>query len=322
MRYSKLGKSDLNVSQITVGTWAFGGVGWGDINEKDCIAALHAMLDNGVNFIDTAPIYNKGISEQVVGKATEGRRDKLIIATKCGVYHHGNHVVKDSQRDNILSECDLSLKNLKTDYIDLYIVHWPDNNTGFEETFSAMESLKKSGKIRYVGVSNFSLAQVIESEDYGDIVAVQPPYSMVNRSQEKFMKWVHDHGIGTMTYGSLGAGILTGGIRSIPKFEENDVRATFYDYFMEPKFSKIMKLLKTLDDMAAEHKVPVSQVVINWSTQKEFVDTAITGVKNPEEANANCACMSWQLDTDEISRIDQAIASTVEQENQSIPGNP
>jgi aryl-alcohol dehydrogenase-like predicted oxidoreductase len=317
MRYKKFGNTDMNVSVMTVGTWAIGGTNWGQVDRDESIAAIRAMLDRGVNFIDTAPVYGNGYSEEVVGDAIKGYdRSKLFLSTKFGLtWPNGpeNGIVKDASYENAMREVDISLKLLGTDYIDLYFVHWPDidKNTPAEETMRALNDLKKAGKIRYVGVSNYSKEQIEEISQFGTVDAQQPPYSMVNRSAEDLMVWGNENGIANMTYGSLGAGILTGAIRELPTFEPGDMRTNFYDFFAEPKFSKVMELLKTLDAIAAERNVPLSQIAVNWNTQTPFVDTALIGVRNPKEAAENCAAMDWELTDEEFARINRAIDETV-----------
>ena len=311
MRYKQFGQTDMNVSALTVGTWAIGGANWGEVHKSDSIRAIHAMLDHGVNSIDTAPGYNFGESERVVGEALKGRRDKVYITTKTGVYNDEKEgFVKDCRKETVFRLCEESLKNLQTDYIDLMVIHWPDiqHNTPFEETMDALNTLKKEGKIRYIGVSNFDQAQIEEVKKYGEISAFQPPYSMVNRSQEELMKWTCADGIANMTYGSLGAGILTGAIRELPNFAPDDMRLVFYDFFKEPKFSKVMQLLNVLDEIAAAHNAPVAQVAVNWNDRKEFVHTSLCGVRNEEEAVENCSGFEWELSDDEMKQIDNAIA--------------
>lgn len=310
MRYKKFGNTDMNVSALTVGTWAIGGANWGNVNKQDSIDAIHAMLDNGVNMIDTAPAYNFGESEKVVGEAIKGIRDKVYVTTKTAVYNDVERgFVKDGGRNTVIRLCEESLKNLQTDYIDLMVIHWPDieHNVPFEETMTALEELKTAGKIRYVGVSNFDQKQIEEIKRYGAISAFQPPYSMVNRSAEELMKWTSQNGIANMTYGSLGAGILTGTIRELPDFEADDMRLVFYDFFKEPKFSKVMELLKVLDGIAQTHNAPVAQVAVNWNSQKSFVNTSLCGVRNPAEAVENCRGYEWSLTDEEMAIIDKAI---------------
>ena len=310
MRYKQFGSTGVEVSALTVGTWAIGGANWGDVNRNDSIKAIHAMLDNGVNSIDTAPAYNFGESEKVVGEAIQGRRDKIFLTTKTAVYNSKEQAfVKDGRRETVLRMCEDSLKNLRTDYIDLMVIHWPDieHNAPLSETMGALEELKQAGKIRFVGVSNFDQTLIEEARKYGDIAALQPPYSMVNRSAEELMKWTASQGMANMTYGSLGAGILTGAIRTLPNFAPDDMRVVFYDFFKEPKFSKVMKLLTVLDEIAAAHNAPVAQVAVNWNAQKDFVSTSLCGVRKVEEANENCRGFEWSLTADEMETIDKAI---------------
>jgi aryl-alcohol dehydrogenase-like predicted oxidoreductase len=311
MRYKRFGKTDMNVSVATVGTWAIGGAGWGDVDRKNSIDAIRAMLNNGVNFIDTAPVYGRGYAEEVVGEAIRGlKREDFYISTKVGLVwdeFDTDGTGRDNGYKNILREVDVSLQRLGTDYIDLYLVHWPDNKTPAEETMRALMELKKIGKIRHIGVSNYSEEQILEAEKYGDIEAIQPPYSMVNRTSEALMKFCKDRDIGVMTYASLGAGILTGAIRELPNWDPSDIRLNFYDFFKEPKFSQIQKLLKVMDGIAEAHNRPVAQVAVNWSTQSPLVDTALMGVRNIHEADENCAATEWELSQAEIDTLNQAI---------------
>ncbi|MDD4797081.1 MAG: aldo/keto reductase [Eubacteriales bacterium] len=310
MRYKQLGKTGMNVSVATVGTWAIGGAGWGDVDKEESIQAIRAMLDNGVNFIDTAPVYGMGHSEEVVGEAIAGRdRAGLYLATKAGfVWDGSGRAERDISGDSIRRQVDDSLKRLGTDYIDLYLVHKPDfKGTPAEDTMTAMMELKASGKVRHIGVSNYSVQKMEEALQYGEIEAIQPPYSMVDRSEQAVLEFAKARGIGVMTYGSLGAGILTGTIRQLPNWDPSDTRYSFYDFFKEPKFSKCQKLLKALDAIAEVHGRPVAQVAINWSTQHPLVDTALMGVRNVREAHENCAAMQWKLSQDEITLLNAAI---------------
>lgn len=295
MRYKVFKRAGVEVSSIAVGTWSIGGLGWGKVNDNDSIAAIRAMIDNGVNIVDTAPAYGEGHSEIVVGKALkDGYRDKVFLATK---FAYGNYA-------SVIKECDESLRRLAIDYIDFYFMHWPDPNTSIEETMHALEDLKKAGKIRFTGVSNYSREQIEEAEKYTRIDVLQPPYSMVNQSAKELMQWCETRGIATTTYGSLGAGILTGSIRELPHFAPDDMRYQFYDFFVEPKFSKVMELLEVLDEISDRHGKPVAQVAINWSTQKSYVGTALCGVNTPDQAKENCAAFEWSLTEGEMNMID------------------
>ena len=290
MRYTMLGKTELKVSQATIGTWAIGGAGWGDVNKKESMEAIETMIERGVNLIDTAPFYGLGESEKIVGEVIRDKRDDIVLLTKAGTGWNEKGVpFKRSDYKSILKDCEESLQRLKTDYIDLYLIHWPDEVTPIEEMMDAMNKLKQDGKIRFIGASNFSKEEVLESEKYVSFDVLQHPYSMVAQDFRELLTWAHENNIGTMSYGSLGAGILTGSIREMPKFSEDDMRLNFYDYFKEPKFSKVMQLVKRLDVYAEKYNVPVSQVTINWNTQSGFLDTILMGVRNKKEAEENCA---------------------------------
>ncbi|MCD7909408.1 MAG: aldo/keto reductase [Clostridium sp.] len=306
MRYKHFTNANVDVSALAVGTWAIGGQNYGAVDRTDSIKAIHAMLDQGVNLIDTAPCYGNGASEKIVGEALASvSREKVLVSTKFGlvtdVYSGGYKKVATYK--SIMREVESSLMNLNTDYIDFYFVHWPDVDTPIDETMAALATLKKQGKIRFVGVSNFSEKQIEDAQEYMKIDVQQPPFSMVNRNFVDLMKWGMERGIDSMTYGSLGSGILSGAIRTLPEFAPGDMRLTFYDFFREPKFSKIMELLKTMDKIAENHGKPVAQVAINWSTAQDFVGTALVGVRNEQEARENCAAFDWQLTDDEVALL-------------------
>ena len=316
MRYNHLKNAGVDISALTVGTWGIAGansagVTWGDVDTEESIAAIRRMIDNGVNMVDTAPIYGDGHAETVVGKALkDGYREKVFLATKFGSYisHYTGKSVRDNKYNSVEREIEESLERLQTDYIDFYIMHWPDVNTPIDETMAVCNMLKEKGKIRYIGMSNSPRELIEEAQKYARIDVIQPPFSIVNQSEKELMEWAETQGIGTMTYGSLGGGILTGPIRELPKPDPKDMRQVFYPFFKEPVFSKVMKLMETLDRIADKHDVPVAQVAINWSTQKSYVSTALTGVNTPEQADENCSAFEWELSQEEMNMIDSEIA--------------
>lgn len=316
MRYKQFKDTNLKLSELAVGTWAIGGTGWGDVNETDSVNAIQTMIEQGVNLIDTAPSYGRGHSEEVVGKAIMSCRDKVVLLTKCGIRwpeeakYGASQPIRDSSKAAIIKQCDESLTRLNTDHIDIYLIHWPDVNTPFEETVDALNTLKQQGKILYSGISNFEDDDLDKLYDLGAIDVVQFPYSMVNRTKEDVLKKYAEKGVYTMGYGGLGAGILTGTIRTIPQFEPGDARLGFYDFFEEPKFSKVMNLLKTLDMIAETHNVPVAQVAVNWTTSQSYIGASLTGVRNPKEALENCSAFTWSLTEKEIDMINQAIITS------------
>ena len=306
MRYKQFKNADVSVSALAVGTWAIGGQNYGQVDRSDSVRAIRTMIDQGVNLVDTAPCYGNGASEKIVGEALRGiPRDQILISTKFGLITdvYSGEYIKHASYKSVMREVESSLMNLNTDYIDFYFVHWPDVNTPIDETMAALSTLKKQGKIRFVGVSNFSEKQIEDAQEYLQIDVQQPPFSMVNRNFVDLMKWGMERGIDSMTYGSLGSGILSGAIRTLPDFAPGDMRLTFYDFFREPKFSKIMELLKTMDQIAAKHGKPVAQIAINWSTAQDFVGTALVGVRNEQEAMENCAAFDWQLEDDEVALL-------------------
>lgn len=200
MRYKEFGRTGLKLSEISVGTWALGGKDMGPVDEKDAIAAIHAMMDNGVNFIDTAPTYGRGASEEIVGKALEGRREQVALLTKCGIRwdegpkNFSKGATRDSSPASIRKQIDDSLRRLRTEYVDFYLIHWPDVNTPLEETAEVLKELKRAGKIRFTGVSNFEPDQLEKFYDLGVLDVIQYPYSMVNRTREDLLRQYHDKG--------------------------------------------------------------------------------------------------------------------------------
>ena len=309
MRYKTFGKTGLKVSELALGTWGIGGAGWDDNSDDTRLDAIRAAVESGINFIDTAPAYNAGEAERYIGKALKemGVRKDVVIATKCGNEFINGAYVRDGSPDKILRECEESLRNLQTDYIDVYLVHWPDPKVPFAETMGALNQLKKEGKILHVGVSNFTQEQMEEAGQYCEIEAYQPQYSMVYRSNEELMKWAAEQGMGIMSYGSLGGGILTGAYRQVQSFATMDNRNRFYKHFQEPMFSKIMKLLAVMDEMSAQRNVPLAQIALNWAAQKDFVSSCIVGAQSRKKVEQNCAAFSWDLTAEDMAILDNAI---------------
>ena len=242
MEYTEFGKTQLRVSRMCLGTWGIGGAGWDSYSDESRMDAIKAAVDCGINFIDTAPAYNGGRAEQYIGEVVHklGVRKEVVLATKCGNEFINGKYVRCGAADKIMRECEESLRNLKTDYIDVYLVHWPDPNVPMEETMDALNTLKKQGKILHIGVSNFTKEQMEEAEKYCAIEAYQPQYSMVDRKWEQLIRWACAQKMGVMTYGTLGGGILTGKYRELKEYGVDDSRNRFYPYFKEPLFSKVM----------------------------------------------------------------------------------
>ena len=306
MQYQEFGKTGLRVSKLCLGTWGIGGAGWDSYSDESRMDAIKAALECGINFIDTAPAYNAGKAECYVGETLSKlkKRREVVISTKCGNKFVDGKYLRCGSKESILKQCDESLKNLKTDYIDIYLVHWPDPNVPMEETMDALNQLKKEGKILHAGVSNFSKEQIEEAQKYCKIEAFQPQYSLADRKDEKLIRWAYEQGLGIMTYGTLGGGILTGNYRKLRTFEQTDSRNRFYPYFKEPLFSKAMELLTIMDQIAEERNVSLAQIAEKWVIQKRFVSSCIIGAQSRARVEENCRNLQWELTDNEIRRLE------------------
>ena len=306
MQYQEFGKTGLRVSKLCLGTWGIGGAGWDSYSDESRMDAIKAALECGINFIDTAPAYNAGKAECYVGETLSKlkKRGEVVISTKCGNKFVDGKYLRCGSKESILKQCDESLKNLKTDYIDISLVHWPDPDVELEETIDAVSTLKKEGKILHAGVSNFSKEQIEEAQKYCTIEAFQPQYSLADRKDEKLIRWAHEQGLGIMTYGTLGGGILTGNYRKLRTFEQTDSRNRFYPYFKEPLFSKAMELLTIMDQIAEERNVSLAQIAEKWVIQKRFVSSCIIGAQSRARVEENCRNLQWELTDNEIRRLE------------------
>ena len=300
MKFRKLGQSDLNCSVIGLGTWGMAGSFWGKVDDDQSIATIRAGLEAGINLIDTAPVYGDGHSEEVVGRALEGlKREDIVLATKCGRF--------TCETEKIRQELETSLKRLKTDYIDLYQVHWPDDKVPFEETFGELDNMRKQGKIRYIGVSNFSVEQTEEASKYCQIVSTQPQYSLLVRDIEKdILPYCVEKNIGILSYGSIGAGALTGKFKEKPVFKEDDERASFYTFFQEQNWPKTKQMIDTLEEIAASHGKPTVHAAINWVLKQKGISVALVGARTPEQVRMNAQAADWELTDEENAKILQA----------------
>ena len=307
MRYKRLGNSSLEVSVVGLGTWAIGGDFWGKVDDDRSIRTIQRAVDCGINLIDTAPAYGGGHAERIVGQAIKGRRDKVVIATKCGIVKQGGRITRNLKPESIRKEVDDSLTRLGVDVINLYQIHWPDANTPLEDTLNEMVKLRDAGKIRYIGVSNFDRKLMEEAASITEIVSLQPQYSLLDREIEKdILPFCREKGIGILTYGSLGGGILTGKFKERPQFDKDDRRENFYPFFKEPLWSKAMELVEVLRQIAAEVDKPVAHVAINWLNQQDGVTSALVGAKTPEQAEQNAASAEWELSQEQLDTIEAA----------------
>jgi aryl-alcohol dehydrogenase-like predicted oxidoreductase len=307
MEYRKLGSSDLEVSVIGFGAWGIGGAPfWSSEGDDPSARSIMKAFDLGVNFFDTAPVYGFGHSETLLGKTLKHVREKIILATKCGLRWEKEalgSITKDASRSSIFEEIDLSLKRLDTDYIDLYQVHWPDVNTPQQETMEALLKIKEQGKIRHIGVSNYSVEQMRECLKVGPIVSLQPEYSLLQRSIEKeAVPFCVSNQIGIIAYSPLASGVLTGKYDQQTRFKDwrsKGIIGTFEGEGYERNIDKVDQL----KEIATAMGKTCGQVAINWVIRQKGLTTALVGVKNPKQVEENLAAVGWEPEQD--SRIEE-----------------
>ena len=301
----KLGKSDLNVSKIILGRWAIGGTMWSDYDEKNAVKAIEAAIDNGVNTIDTAPAYGAGHAEVLTGSVISGKRDKVIIASKCGLDIE-NGMRKNLKPEFIRYDLEQSLKRLKTDYIDLYQIHWPDSSVDIEDIMESLMRLKDEGKIKYAGLCNYTGAELEAAVNCGGVVSLQPNYSLLERGIEKGdVPFCIDNGIGIISYGSLGAGMLTGKYREHPQFRKNDARSFFYRFFKKEYWPAVKGVVDTLINIAEKKGVSPGQAALAWNLTKPGISAAIVGARSAEQMIDNIGGASITLSQDEMGELDR-----------------
>jgi methylglyoxal reductase len=313
----QIGRSGVETSVIGLGTWAIGGWMWGGTDEAESISAIHASIDAGVSLIDTAPAYGQGRAEEIVGTALEGRRDKVVLATKCGLVWHvqkGNHFFDYEGRpvhrylgaESIICELEQSLKRLRTDYIDHYITHWQDPTTPISETMEALEKLKAQGKIRSIGASNTSAAEVEAYAAAGQIDAIQEEYSMVKRGLEAALVPVClNHGISVLSYSSLALGLLSGRIGPDREFTGDDHRRGNPRFSLENR-RKVAVFMDEIAPLASDLGATKAQLVIAWTVQQRGITFSLCGARNPQQAVENAKAGRLRLSPDAIAAIDRA----------------
>src|ERR1700726_3822687 len=255
----------LKVSRVALGTWAMGGWMWGGTDQRESIDTIHAALHQGINLIDTAPIYGFGVSEEIVGAALAGLRSQAVIATKTGLEWRDGKIYRNATRARIMQEIDDSLRRLRTDYIDIYQVHWPDPLVPVEETAEAMRSLYEQGKIRAIGVSNFSVAQMERFRQVAPLHVLQPPYNLFERGIDTdILPYCRANKIATLGYGALCRGLLSGRMRADTKFEGDDLRQSD-PKFQPPRFAQYLNAVHQLDDLAQKRfGKHVMDLAVRW----------------------------------------------------------
>jgi len=311
MQTRQLGKTDIHITPIGFGAWAIGGgnwsAGWGNQDDKESIAAIKHSLAMGVNWIDTAAVYGLGHSEEMVGEAIKGR-ERPYIFTKCSLVWGENREVGNSLKaDSIQRECEASLKRLGVDYIDLYQIHWPNPEPDIEEGWSTLADLKKQGKVRAIGVSNFNVEQMKRAQKIAPIDSLQPPYSLLRPDvQNEILPFCEQENIGVIVYSPMASGLLTGTMskKRVNDMPDNDWRKKAED-FQEPRLSRNLKFAQLLSDIGFPHNVSAGVVAIAWTLHNTAVTGAIVGGRSQAQVDGVTPAAEFRLSTSELADIEK-----------------
>jgi len=311
MQTRTLGNSDLHITPLGIGAWAMGGAGWAfawsDQDDGASVSAIHAALDAGMNWIDTAAVYGLGHSEEVVAKALAGRSDKPCVFTKCGRnWNEDRQIVKLLKRDAIRQECENSLRRLNVDVIDLYQMHWPEPDEDVEEGWETMARLKEEGKVRWIGVSNFSVSHLRRAQAIAPITSLQPPYSLIRREIEpEILPFVAEQQIAVLAYSPMGSGMLTGTMtrERVANLPEDDWRRRG-PHYQEPLLTHNLQLAEKLKEIAARHNRNAGEAAIAWTLANPAITAAIVGIRNAEQVAGVIGAMEFRLSAEEIAEIE------------------
>lgn len=297
MEYRKLGKSGLQVSEMSLGCWVMGGDYWGGADDSESINAIRAALEMGVNHLDTAELYGNGRSEEVVGKAIKGYpRDKVYVASKVWKSHLAKNDVKKA--------CEDTLKRLGTDYLDIYFIHYPHETIPLEETMEAMVRLKEEGLIRVIGVSNYSKEQIKRVMKIGRVDVIQPCYSLLWRFVEgDILPYCIENEIGVVGYSPLAQGILTGKFSRGYEFKEGDSRPNV-PLFRPGRFEQCIEVAESLKPFAEKYGKTQGQIAINWANSQIGITSSIVGARNPKQVEENVGACGWRMSDEDIKAID------------------
>jgi aryl-alcohol dehydrogenase-like predicted oxidoreductase len=313
LELKEISGTSLKVSPVAIGTWAIGGWMWGGTDEAESIATIRTAFEHGINIVDTAPVYGFGRSEEIVGKAiAQGRlRSDVLIATKAGLQWEDGNVSRNASRARILQEVEDSLRRLRTDYIDIYQVHWPDPLVAIEETADAMHSLFKEGKVRAIGVSNFSVSQIERFRQVAPLHVLQPPYNLFERAIEAdLLPYCRRSKIATLGYGALCRGLLSGRMKVGMIFGGDDLRRTD-PKFREPRFAQYVAAVQKLDQLAQQRfGKRIIHLVIRWMLD-QGITTALWGARRPEQLQPVDEVTGWSLDAAARADIDRILRESI-----------
>lgn len=317
MQTQQLGDSDLHITPIGFGAWAIGGGGWafawGPQDDAESIATIHEAVDLGINWIDTAAVYGLGHSEEIVAKALAGITKRPYVFTKCGrVWDENRQIGKRLTAASIRAECEASLRRLQVDVIDLYQMHWPEPVEDIDEGWQTMLDLQREGKVRWIGVSNFSAEQMAQVARFGHITSLQPPYSMIRRDIEStILPYCAEHNIGVLAYSPMASGLLTGAMtrERIAALPEDDWRREKNPNYQEPLLTKNLQLVEKLQEIAARHGRTAGEAAIAWALRRPEVTAAIVGARRPGQLKQLTAAANWRLTPAECAELEPLLAA-------------
>jgi aryl-alcohol dehydrogenase-like predicted oxidoreductase len=313
-----LGNSDLQLTPIGFGAWAIGGgnweFGWGPQDDSDSIAAIHRAFDLGVNWIDTAAVYGLGHSEEMVARALKSTSHKPLVFTKCERrWHEDRSIYKSLKASSVAEELEGSLRRLGVETIDLYQIHWPEPDNEVEEGWGALARLREQGKIRWIGVSNFSVEHLKRAQKIAPVTSLQPPYSMLRRAaEEELLPFAKANGIGVINYSPMSSGLLTGKMTAerIAAFPSDDWRRRSPE-FNEPRLSRNLRLVVMLREIGNDHGVTPGVVAVAWTLHNPAITAAIVGGRSAEQVDGLAAALEFRLSEEEYARINGFLAGNL-----------
>lgn len=314
MEFVEIGGTDIRASRIGLGCWAIGGWLWGGSEERESIDTIHDALSRGINLLDTAAIYGFGRSEEIVGKALSeyGSRDKIVIATKAGLDWTSGKIYRNSTRARIEREIEDSLKRLCTDYIDIYQIHWPDYHTPVEETAEVMHDLFRDGRIRAIGVSNYSTGQMDLFRESAPLHVSQPPYNLFERGiEDDVFPYCQENGITMLMYGAICRGLLSGRMKGDTKFEGDDIRKVD-PKFKHPRFGQYLRAVNKLDELAKQnYGKRVIHLALRWMLDKAHSHIALWGARRPAQLEPIDEILGWSINEGDFEAIDRILEETI-----------
>jgi aryl-alcohol dehydrogenase-like predicted oxidoreductase len=311
MQTKQLGNSDMHITPIGIGAWAMGGGGWafawGPQDDDESVAAIHAALDAGINWVDTAAVYGLGHSEEVVARALKGRARKPFVFTKCErVWNERREIGKSLKADSIRRELEASLRRLQLDTIDLYQIHWPKPEEDIEEGWTAMAQLQREGKVRWIGVSNFNVDHLRRAQAIAPITSLQPPYSMLAREiEETVLPYTQQHGIGVIVYSPMKSGLLSGAMtrERVAAMPADDWRR-LTPHFQEPRLTRNLELAELLRAIGQRHGRTPGVVAIAWTLRHPAVTAAIVGMRSAKQVEGVIGAADFRLSPEEVQEIE------------------